>query len=176
MHSDEVGWGLPDDLQVIFQTHSSQSPNQDNHPPCPASLQHLSVRHPPRAPRPADTCFRGFALSTPPRPQRLSVGPWTRSQLLSPETLPSVAVLGAGGRGRARPMSPMGDRAQAQGSEWDGRQQSWDGSAPWYLSLPMGDASFCLPPSDGRRRDLSQPISSLAEQGLYPLLLWQPAL
>lgn len=30
-------------------------------------------------------------------------------------------------------------------------------------------------PQDGRRRDLSQPISSLAEQRLYPPLPWQPA-
>lgn len=32
--------------------------------------------------------------------EQLSVGPGTQSQLLSPETLPSVATLGAGGRDR----------------------------------------------------------------------------
>lgn len=167
MHSDEAGWGLPDDLQVIFQPHSSQSPNQDNCPPCPSSPQPLSVyRHPPHAPRPtsrpAETCFRGSALSTPPRPERLGVGPWTQSQLLSPETLPSVAVLGAGGRGRARPMSPMGDRAQAQGSEWDRRQQSW-GWLSTLVPLPAHGRRFLLPPT--LRWQEAGPVSANQQPG-----------
>ena len=49
----------------------------------------------------------------------------------------------------------------------------------WHLGTspcPYEETLSSAPhPQDGRRRDLSQPISNLAEQRLYPLLPWQPA-
>lgn len=113
-------------------------------------------------------------LSTPPRPEQLSIGLWTQSQLLSPGTLPSVAALGAGGRDRARPMPPWGDRASlalsGPGAGGPGLAQHPGTSPCPSETLPSTPHS-----QNGRRWDLSQPISSLAEQGLYPLLPWQPA-
>lgn len=45
-----------------------------------------------------------------PQPERLGVSQWTQSQLLSPETLPSVATVGARGRER-QATAPTGDGA-----------------------------------------------------------------
>jgi hypothetical protein len=71
---------------------------------------------PPHAHRPtshpAGDCSGDSALSTPPQPEQLSVGQWTQSQLLSPETLPSVAALGAGGRGEVNGTSDGASQAQ----------------------------------------------------------------
>lgn len=51
-----------------------------------------------------------FAQSQMPQPERLGVSQWTQSQLLSPETLPSVATVGARGRER-QATAPTGDGA-----------------------------------------------------------------
>lgn len=46
---------------------------------------------------------------------------------------------------------------------------------PGSSSCPSETLPSAPHPQDGRRRDVRQPISSLAKQRLYPLLPWQPA-
>lgn len=86
-----------------------------------------------------------FAQSQMPQPEPLSVGQWTQSQLLSPETLPSMVAVGARGR-EPQDTTPTGDGAYLEASEWTRRQQSRAGLAPWYLSL-LSKTLLSAPPT-----------------------------
>lgn len=87
--------------------------------------------------------------------------------------LPSAAALGVGSREGARPTPPTGDSFSGPGALPG--LGGGPGLGSLYISPPIGDPSLCPHPQDSRRWDPPPPISSLAEQGLYPPLPWQPA-
>ena len=86
--------------------------------------------------------------------------------------LPSAAALGVGSREGARPTPPTGDSFSGPGALPG--LGGGPGLGSLYISPPIRDPSLCPHPQDSRRWDLPPPISSLAEQGLYPPLPWQP--
>lgn len=125
---------------------------------------------------PVDARSAVSAQSQMPQSEWLSVGQWTQSQLLSPETLPSAATVRARGRER-QATTPTGDGVCLVWRPLSGPRGSSLGLAWHPGTSPYYQRPFSLHPhiQDSRRWDLSQPISSQTEQGLYPLLPWQPA-
>lgn len=140
---------------------------------CPLPLPQMPADPPHALPMPVQG---GSVLSAPPQPEQLSVGLQTVAAAV-PRHTAICSRCGCWRQRKGEASVPRGRLSSSGpgGSDRARRGKSRAGKAHWYLSLPIKTLSSAPHPQDGGRRDVSQPISRLAEQGLYPLLPWQPA-
>lgn len=109
---------------------------------------------------------------TLPQPEQLGVGQWTQSQLLSPETLPSVAAVGASGRERQANI-PTGDgaslawrplnapRGSSLGLAWHPGTSPYH-QRPFPLHPPHSGWQEAGPVSANQQPDSTRALSSVA--------------